>query len=134
MTAGMVSRVAVAFALEAQANALVHMRDPGRIQPHSRLLPSETELAEVEFAARQLRTAAGDLMAGVDRFGFLPIACAPRDGRRVVIEDSAGNRTEGFWAEAAAGEGWFTIEAESDPPLQPLPFAAVRWTYPELLA
>jgi len=60
-----VSVVAVAFALEARAEAIERMRAPDRVQPHSRALPTETELAEAAFAARELRTIADDLRAGV---------------------------------------------------------------------
>lgn len=66
MTSAMVSRVAVAFALEARANAIEKMRDPRRVQPHSRLPPSETELAETAFAARQLRAVADEIRAGLE--------------------------------------------------------------------
>lgn len=61
----MLSAVAVAFALEARAAAIERMRAGDRVQPHSRALPSETEMAEARFAARELRTIADDLRAGV---------------------------------------------------------------------
>ena len=66
MTAKLISRVAVAFALEARAEAILRERAPDRVQPHSRKLPSETEIAQAEFAARQLRAAADDVRAGIE--------------------------------------------------------------------
>lgn len=61
----MVSRVAVAFALEARANAIEAAVRPDRLQPHSRKLPTEAEMDAARFAARQLRVAADDVRAGV---------------------------------------------------------------------
>lgn len=66
MAAGMVSRVAVVFALKARADAIERRRSPELVQAHSRRLPSETEQAEAAYAARQLRAAADDLMAGFE--------------------------------------------------------------------
>lgn len=63
--ARMVSMVAVEFALRARADSILAMRDPARLQLHSRALPSEAELAEARFAARQFEAAADDLAAGL---------------------------------------------------------------------
>lgn len=62
----LISRLAVAFALEARADAIERMRAPDRVQPHSRQLPSELELAQAEFAARELRVIAHDLRQGLE--------------------------------------------------------------------
>lgn len=66
MATKLVSRLAVAFALEARANAIERQHRPDRVQAHSRLLPTEVELAQAEFAARQFRVAADEMRAGLE--------------------------------------------------------------------
>lgn len=61
-----VSRIAVAFALEAKAAAIERMRAPDQLQPHSRLLPTEIEQAEARYAAQQLRVVAGEIREGLE--------------------------------------------------------------------
>lgn len=63
---GTVSRVAVVFALLARADGIERMHAPDRVMPHSRLLPTEAEIAQAGYAARQLRAAADDLRAGLE--------------------------------------------------------------------
>ncbi len=65
MTTKLVSRVAVAFALEARANAIEMSVHPERVQPHSRALPTAGEREQAIYAARQLRVVADDLRAGL---------------------------------------------------------------------
>jgi len=62
-----IDRERVARFLEKRAAAIEDARHLGRIQPHSGALPTEIELAEAAFAARQLRIAADEIRAGMEK-------------------------------------------------------------------
>ena len=61
----LVSPIAIEFAMRARAAAILRSRAADRVQPHSRKLPTNEELAEARFAARQFEAAADDLAAGL---------------------------------------------------------------------
>lgn len=58
-------RADVLAAIETHAAAIERSRAAGRIQPHSRQLPTEAEMAEAAFAAQQLRVVARDITQGL---------------------------------------------------------------------
>lgn len=99
----MVSAAQVRAFLLARREAILRCWAPDRVQPHSRRMPTDVELASAQFAARQFVAAADDLAAGLlvdgpqDRKGDCPPAGAP--------QRSGGNSTEDVAADAATQEG-----------------------------
>lgn len=61
-----ISRIGAAFALMARADAIEAAAAADRIQPHSRTLPTETEMAVARGTAQQLRLLADEIRQGLE--------------------------------------------------------------------